>query len=46
MLWITKDELAPKKTKTVSSTGKFMATVSWDSHGIVYIDYLEKKVKQ
>lgn len=34
-----KDEHAPK---TVSLAGKIMATVFWDTHGIVFIDYLEK----
>lgn len=40
--WTAKDEPAPKKTKTVSSTEKVMATVFWDSHGIVFINYLKK----
>ncbi|XP_063909864.1 histone-lysine N-methyltransferase SETMAR-like [Zophobas morio] len=34
-------ERAPKKAKTVFSAGKVMATVFWDSHGIIFIDYLE-----
>ena len=33
---------APKKVKTVLSAGKVMATVFWDSQGVIYIDYLEK----
>lgn len=40
--WIAKGEPAPKKAKTVSSAGKVMATVFWDSHGIILIDYLQK----
>ncbi|KAL6257504.1 hypothetical protein P5V15_011074 [Pogonomyrmex californicus] len=40
--WTAKGEPAPKKVKTVPSAGKVMATVFWDSHGIVCIDYLEK----
>uniref|UniRef100_A0A0K2SWW6 Histonelysine Nmethyltransferase SETMARlike [Hydra vulgaris] n=1 Tax=Lepeophtheirus salmonis TaxID=72036 RepID=A0A0K2SWW6_LEPSM len=35
-------ESAPKKAKTVPSAGKIMATVFWDSQGIILIDYLEK----
>lgn len=35
-------ERVPKKAKTVPSTGKVMATIIWDSHGIIFIDYLEK----
>lgn len=37
-----KAEPAPKKAKTVSSAGKEMLTVFWDTRGIVFIDYLEK----
>lgn len=40
--WIANGEPAPKKEKTVSSAGKVMGTIFWDSHGIVFIDYLEK----
>lgn len=40
--WIAKGEPAPKKAKTVSSAGKVMASVFWDSRGIILIDYLEK----
>jgi len=35
-------EPAPKKAKTVPSAGKVMATVFWDSQGVIYIDYLKK----
>jgi len=35
-------ESAPKKAKTVLSAGKAMATVFWDSQGIILIDYLQK----
>jgi hypothetical protein len=34
--------LHPKKAKTIPSAGKFMATVFWDSQGIILINYLEK----
>jgi histone-lysine N-methyltransferase SETMAR len=40
--WTAKDEPTPKKAKTVSSAGKVMATVFWDSYGIIFVDYLEK----
>ncbi|CAG9782497.1 unnamed protein product [Diatraea saccharalis] len=33
---------APKKAKAVKSAGKVMASVSWDSKGILMIDYLPK----
>ena len=35
-------ESEPQKAKTVLSTGKLMATVFWDSQGIILIDYLGK----
>lgn len=40
--WCLPSERAPKKAKTVLSAGKVMATVFWDSQGVIYIDYLEK----
>ena len=40
--WTSLGERAPKKAKTVLSAGKFMATVFWDSQGVIYIDHLEK----
>lgn len=40
--WTAKGEPAPKKAKTVFSAGKVMATVFWDSHGVILIDYLQK----
>lgn len=39
--WVEKGESAPKKAKTVLSAGKVMATVFYDAHGIIFIDYLE-----
>jgi histone-lysine N-methyltransferase SETMAR len=33
---------APKKTSSVPSAGKVMASVFWDAEGILFIDYLEK----
>ena len=32
----------PKKAKTVPSAGKVMATIFWESHGIILIDCLQK----
>jgi hypothetical protein len=33
---------APKKTVSVPSAGKVIASVFWDAEGILFIDYLEK----
>jgi len=33
---------APKKTRSVPSAGKVVASVFWDADGILFIDYLEK----
>ena len=35
--WISPDESAPKKAKTVPSARKVMATVFWDSQGVIYM---------
>ena len=40
--WIEKGESAPKKAKTVPSADKVMASVFWDTRGIIFIDYLQK----
>lgn len=40
--WTCPGENAPKKAKTVPSAGKVMATVFWDSQGVIHIDYLAK----
>lgn len=40
--WTARDEPAPKRGKTQQSAGKVMASVFWDAHGIIFIDYLEK----
>lgn len=40
--WRAGDEPAPKRGKTQQSAGKVMASVFWDAHGIIFIDYLEK----
>lgn len=39
--WTERGEPAPKKTKTVPSAGKVMASVFWDACGIIFIDYLQ-----
>ena len=41
-MWTGPSESAPVKAKTVPSTGKVMATIFWDSHDIILIDYLQK----
>lgn len=41
--WKFKDEKPPRKFKVRPSAGKLMATVFWDTEGILLIDYLPKK---
>lgn len=38
--WTEKKEPAPKKAKIVPSAGKIMASVFWDAHVIIFMDYL------
>jgi histone-lysine N-methyltransferase SETMAR len=40
--WIEACCSAPKKTRSVPSAGKVMASVFWDAEGILFIDYFEK----
>ena len=40
--WTAAGEPRPKRPKSQISAGKVMASVFWDSHGILFIDYLEK----
>lgn len=40
--WVSQGNSKPKKAKVVLSANKVMATVFWDAHGIIHIDYLEK----
>jgi histone-lysine N-methyltransferase SETMAR len=40
--WTAYDEPNPKRGKTQQSAGKVMASVFWDAHGIIFIDYLQK----
>lgn len=42
MQWMKKGERPPKKFKVEKSTSKLMATVFWDSEGVLLIDYLPK----
>ena len=41
--WTERGESARNKAKTVPSSGKVMASVSWDAHGIIFIGYLQKR---
>ncbi|XP_054729345.1 histone-lysine N-methyltransferase SETMAR-like [Anastrepha obliqua] len=40
--WHAAGESRPKRPKTQQSAGKIMASVFWDAHGIIFIDYLHK----
>ena len=40
--WTSPGKRAPKKAKTVLSTRKLMASIFWDSQGVIYIYYMEK----
>lgn len=40
--WLQAGESRPKRPKTQRSAGKVMASIFWDAHGIIFIDYLEK----
>ena len=40
--WTAIGKRRPKWPKTQTSAGKILATVFWDPHGILFIDYLEK----
>ena len=40
--WTAAGEPCPERPKAQQSTGKVMASVFWDAHGIIFIDYLEK----
>ena len=40
--WRGKGESRPKRPKTQQSAGKVMASVFWDMHGILLIDFLPK----
>ena len=40
--WRRENESRPKRPKTQQSAGKIMASVFWDMHGILLIDFLPK----
>ena len=40
--WTAAGEIRPKRPKTQQWAGKVMASVFWNAHGILFIDYLEK----
>ena len=40
--WVRPGGTASKRAKTQQSAGKIMASVFWDSSGILFINYLEK----
>ena len=40
--WTAAGESRPKQPKTQKRAGKVMASVFWDAHDILFIDYLEK----
>ena len=40
--WVSPGESALKRPKMQQWTGKVMASVFWDAHGVIFIDYLEK----
>ena len=40
--WTAVGETRPKRPKTQMWAGKVMASVFWDAHGVLFIDYLEK----
>lgn len=42
MQWHVKGSSHPKKFKVTPSAGKIMATIFWDSQGILLIDYMNK----
>lgn len=44
MQWHLKGGPAPKKFKVVPSAGKVMATIFWDSEGVLLIDYKSKGI--
>ena len=40
--WTSVGEKRPKRPKTQMVAGKVTASVFWDAHGVLFIDYLEK----
>ena len=40
--WKHPSSPSPKKAKVIPSAGKVMASVFWDSQGVIFIDYLQR----
>ncbi|GFU60289.1 mariner transposase [Trichonephila clavipes] len=40
--WTDASERHPKRPKTQTSTGKVMASIFWDAHRNLFIDYIQK----
>ena len=43
MQWHHPGSPKPEKTKTTFSAGKVMATMFWDSKGVLYVDFLTER---
>lgn len=43
--WTAYDELTPRCEKMPKPAGKAMASVFWNAHDIIFIDYLKKEKK-
>ena len=43
MQWRHPESPKPKKAKTTFSAGKVMATIFWDSKGVLYVDFLTER---
>ena len=41
--WVKRCESAPMCPKTQQLAGKVVASVFWDAHGVIFIDYLSKE---
>ena len=41
--WRAKGQSRPKRPKTLMSAGEVFASIFWDAHGILFIDYLKKR---
>ncbi len=40
-MWKKKDEPAPKKFRCEKSANEFMASVFWDCHGIIHVEWMQ-----
>ena len=41
--WVKPGKSARKRSETQQWSGKVMASVFWDAHGVIFIDYFEKE---